>query len=80
MRIAIENELALIFSDHQYTWMISDQLRIPNAKDIRMAIDEAKDVLEKESDAYMTIEVGRLIIKKTPGHFDIYVLIGDDNE
>jgi hypothetical protein len=74
----IEDELELIFMDHRYTWMIDDQLRIPNAKDIRMAIDEAKRVLSAEPEPKMSMNVGRLHIEKTPRHWDVYVLIGDD--
>lgn len=75
----VEDELESFFMLHDYRWRIDGTLRFPTADDIRMTIDRAIEELYDER-VGTQLEVGRLIIKKTPKHFDIYVRIGEAHD
>ena len=74
----IEIELHRYFLKKNYTWTINKTLQVPSADDIRQAIDKAKSLLYDEKEPSMTCEIGHLILKKTPGHMDIYVHVTDE--
>jgi hypothetical protein len=74
----LADELYLLFVKHGYTWKIDGILQEPSALDIRIALDKAKELLYAEIEPSMTCELGHLVLKKTPGHLDIYVHIGDE--
>jgi hypothetical protein len=75
----VEEELESLFLVKGYHWNIGGNLIIPNADDIRMLIDKAKAELSDEPDNTQ-LQVGRLIIKKQNGHYDVYVMIGEASE
>jgi len=76
MNMKIEEELESLFLVKGYQWKIDGSKRFPTADEIRQAIEEAKLQLVDEED-YTQLEVGRLIIKKQQGNFDVYVMIGE---
>lgn len=75
----VEEELESLFLVKGYHWNIGGNLIIPNAEDIRVTIDRAKEELYDEPDGTQ-LQVGRLIIKKQDGHYDVYVMIGEASE
>jgi len=76
----IEDELEEIFMRHEYKWLIDGKQQLPNAKDLRLAIDQVKVLLYAEKDPLVSAELGRLIIKREHDNFDVYVYIGTDNK
>lgn len=76
--MTLTEEIKAIFDQHKYTWRISGELQSPTATDIRQTIDRAKVLLQDDDTPQATLEVGRLIIKKTPHYFDIYVHVGEE--
>lgn len=76
MSTALEDELESIFIVHDYRWKIDGVLRYPTAEEIRQTIDKAVERLHNEDDEAQ-LEVGRLIIKKKQGHYDVYTMIGE---
>jgi hypothetical protein len=72
----IESELESLFLVHDYRWKIDGVLRYPTSEEIRQTIDRAVEELYHEQDGTQ-LEVGRLIIKKSQGHYDVYAMIGE---
>ena len=72
----IEEELESLFMVKGYHWKIGGNLIIPTAEDIRRTIDSAIEELYDEADETQ-LQVGRLIIKKQNGSFDVYVMVGE---
>jgi hypothetical protein len=77
--MAIESEIESLFIAKGYQWMIGGKRVFPTTEDIRSTIDRAVDELYDEPDGTQ-IEVGRLIIKKRDGHFDLFVMIGEAHD
>ena len=75
--MTLEEEIAKIFAEHDWSWSLKDQGRvIPDKDDILAALDEAARLLYDEP-VGSQLEVGRLIIvKKHTGH-DVYVFAGE---
>jgi hypothetical protein len=78
MMDSIEDELEEVFMRHENKWLIDGEMRLPNAKDIRITIDQMKILLYAEKEPRVSGEVGGLIIKREYDNFDVYVYIGDD--
>ena len=76
----IEDELEEVFMRHEHTWTIDGEQKLPNAKDIRITIDQMKALLYDEEEPRVSGEVGGLIIKRENDNFDVYVYIGTDNK
>jgi hypothetical protein len=72
----IESEIESLFLVHDYRWKIDGVLRYPTSEEIRQTIDRAVEELYHEQDGTQ-LEVGRLIIKKSQGHYDVYAMIGE---
>lgn len=77
VELRIEDEIESLFLVKDYRWKIDGALRYPNSDEIRQTIDRAKSDLYDEAEGTQ-LEVGRLIIKKRAGHFDVFVMIGEE--
>lgn len=74
--MSLEEELESMFLVKDYRWRINGSLVYPTATDIRETIDRAVKELYDEPEGTQ-LEVGRLIIKKADGHYDVYAMIGE---
>lgn len=69
-------EIETHFAVHGYLWKIDGQLRFPTDDDIRLTVERAVTMLSKEPNG-ASLEVGRLLIKKSSTNYDVYVMIGE---
>ena len=65
--------LARFFSDSGYVWNFSDGRRIPSEEEIQKTIESAIEYLASQEDNTQ-VEVGRLLIKKRDGFYDVFVM------
>lgn len=59
-----------------YTWRIDDQLVTPTVQQVRQHIDKMKSMLDDGDQ----IASGRMIVARTNDTYDIFVLIGEEND
>lgn len=64
------------FVNNGYTWKFSDGQRTPNAEEIAKTLTSAFSALSGEPDKAQ-LEVGRLVIQKNAGFYDVYVHIAE---
>lgn len=58
-------------------WKLDDdELLFPSEDDIETVLENTKAVLDRQP-GEAQIEVGGLIVKKSDGHYDIYVHVGE---
>lgn len=73
----LEDKLAQEFAENGWTWNLAgDKTIVPTESDIEQALDEAARMLYNEEPGTQ-LEVGRLIIKKTPRGHDVYLFAGE---
>lgn len=64
-----------IFVDNGYTWKINGHNIIPSEDDISQALEKMKAELQDQDDLSMHF-MGRLVVKKEAGCYDVYVHAG----
>lgn len=72
----LEQELSRLFRKNGWTWNLKGGSVIPEENDIQDALDEAARVLYDEP-VGTQLEVGRLIVKKSPTGQDVYIYVGE---
>lgn len=76
----LAEKISLLFEVRNYKWRIGGELRHPTANDIEKVLREAKAALDNESGTEVSLEIGRLIVRKEAGHYDVYVHFGELDE
>lgn len=72
----LSTKLAEEFQKNDYKWAFSTGLKIPTAEDIDKTLDVMREhLLESEEDTQ--IELGRLIMRKREGHYDVFMYMGE---
>ena len=69
-------QILSVFEKNGYTWKFSDGVRAPNEEDLTKTLETMKDALA-EAEENTQVELGRLIVKKSEGHYDVYVYVGE---
>jgi hypothetical protein len=65
--------IAIDFEDNDWTWTFKDGPRVPTAEEILDCVDRMRTTLVESDEDELQIEVGRLLMKKADGHYDLYV-------
>jgi len=61
-----------------YKWKFKDgDKRLPSKDDLREMIERCADFLARDQSEQVTIESGRLLIKRDKDIFDVYVHVGE---
>lgn len=63
---------------HGFRWKINGELEHPTEADIKLTVERAVDMLDKEP-VGASLEVGRLLVRKSPSNYDVYIMIGEVN-
>lgn len=69
-------KVASFYKRAGYQWTFKDGRRNPTAKEIESTVALAIETLKDEPD-HAQLEVGRLIVQKNDGFYDIYVQMGE---
>jgi len=65
-----------IFKELDHKWLFKDGRRLPTEDEFKTTLDTTRAALV-ESEDQTQISVGRLIVKKDQGHYDVYVHVGE---
>jgi hypothetical protein len=71
----ITQQIYLHLLSHGYTWKIDGERVVPSLELVREKVSVCLDHIEDNQ----TIEFGRILIKRSSGHTDIYMHIGEVN-
>lgn len=77
--MSLADSLAIEFAVRDWHWKVGGELVIPSARDISKVLTSMADMLESEPDETQVL-VGRLIMRKSDGHNDVYLFYGDYND
>lgn len=69
-------KIANFYKKEGYQWKFQEGLRVPTEQDIDDVIGKAMDALSAEPDNTQ-LEVGRLVVMKRNGRFEVYVHVAD---
>ena len=73
----LPEQLSLLYAARGYTWKLDGKEQIPTAEDIQLVLETAKETLDKEPGSMVQLEVGRLVLRREAGHYDVYVYFGE---
>lgn len=68
--------IARLFKEAGYQWRFSDGLRVPTSEEINKTVVAAIGALE-DAEENTQIEIGRLLVKKREGFYDVFVHLAD---
>ena len=71
--------LQKLFSEYNYQWNISGELKVPTQDDIKLTLDRTVERLYTEPTGTQ-LEVGRLIVRKMDEGHEVYLHMGDYND
>jgi hypothetical protein len=76
-KLSLSETLHSIFKINKLEWRKTDGTKfLPTAEDFGQALDKVKSMLYDEEDGTQ-IEFGRLIVKKSADHYDVYCRLGE---
>lgn len=72
------DELHIMFEVKEWMYRIGTERRVPDKDEIKVILDSMQEILAKEPiDGQPQIELGRLIMKKRSGKYDVFVYLGE---
>lgn len=76
---SLVDDLYKYFTEHYYEWKIDSVYRTPTKDELaRLLTAMYTDV--RDSVGSISVESGRLLVKRTDGHVDVYVHVGEIKE
>lgn len=76
----LSDQIEMLFKARGYKWRIGGELRFPTAEDIEKVLRTAKASIDMDGGTEVQLEIGRLIVRKDAGHYDVYVYFGELND
>lgn len=80
--MSLAQKIADVFSENGWVWKYKDGDKVPPVEDVKMVLDRLRDdLVDYEGEGEQPqIEMGRLIMKKREGHYDVFVWLGEHDE
>lgn len=73
----LSDQIEMLFKARGYKWRIGGEQRFPTSEDIEKVLRTAKASIDMDGGTEVQLEIGRLIVRKEAGHYDVYVYFGE---